>query len=185
MTSKKIEPTDAMILAVASTRKLWGLDFRYNLRTILRAALNHPDAPGLFMDEDGRPWEPLNGGRVHPGDELRHESLGVATTAVVARVDEEGDPRTAEGECIGLLEYGTWYVRRAVQELPTADGAVIVPAEGHEYIEARVCNKTYRAREAVRHWAGGWHAAWRSGSQMRGGVAPEEITPGTWKVDDQ
>ena len=71
---------------------------------------------------------------------------------------------------------------RATQELPTEDGAVIVPADGHDYIEARVYNKTYRAREAGRHWTGGWHAAWRSGSEVRGIVGPGEIAPGTWRA---
>ena len=73
---------------------------------------------------------------------------------------------------------------RPAPALPTEDGAVIIPADGHEYIVARVYNKTYRAREAVRHWAGGWHAAWRSGPEVRGVVAPEEITPGTWRTAD-
>ena len=71
---------------------------------------------------------------------------------------------------------------RPAPALPTEDGAVIIPAEGHEYIEARVYNKTYRAREAGRHWTGGWHAAWRSGPEVRGVVAPEDIAPGTWRV---
>ena len=73
---------------------------------------------------------------------------------------------------------------RPAPELPTEDGAVIVPADGHDYIEARVYNKTYRAREAARHWTGGWHAAWRSGPEVRGVVAPEDITPGTWRTAD-
>ena len=73
---------------------------------------------------------------------------------------------------------------RPAPALPTEDGAVIIPADGHEYIVARVYNKTYRAREAVRHWAGDWHAAWRSGPEVRGVVAPEEITPGTWRTAD-
>lgn len=72
---------------------------------------------------------------------------------------------------------------RPAPELPTEKGAVIVPADGLDYIEARVCGKTYRAREAVRHWAGGWHAAWRSGPEVRGVVGSEEITPGTWRAE--
>ena len=101
--------------------------------------------------------------------------------------DSDGDWRTAEGRFVtdGERVGTTITIRRTVQELPTEDGAVVIPADGHDYIEARVYNKTYRAREAVRHWTGGWHAAWRSGPEVRGVVAPEDITPGTWKVDDQ
>lgn len=74
---------------------------------------------------------------------------------------------------------------QSAQELPEGDGAVIIPADGHDYIEARVYNKTYRAREAARHWTGRWQAAWRSGPEVRGGVTEEYITPGTWKREDQ
>ena len=48
MSKKKIEPTVAMILEAASTGTPLGTD----ARAILRAALNHPDAAGLFADED-------------------------------------------------------------------------------------------------------------------------------------
>ena len=155
---------------------------------IVSAVLSHPDAAGLFATEDDRPWEPLKkGDPLHVGDEVRQDHGGITRTAVVGRagrVDGKGDPWTAEGTFIGVLSTGTWYVRRAAQGLPTEDGAIIVSAEGREFIEARVHNKTYRAREAVRHWAGGWHAAWRSGPEVRGVVAPEEIATGTWKTAD-
>ena len=181
MSKKKIEPTVAMILDAASTGTPSGTD----ARAILRAALNHPDAAGLFADEDDRPWEPLNGGPVRVGDEVRREVNGLTTTAVVGRVDEDGDPWVADRGFIGVLSVGTWYRRRPVRALPTEDGAVIIPADGHDYIEARVYSKTYRAREAVRHWTGGWHAAWRSGPEVRGVVGSAEITPGTWKVEGE
>ena len=71
------------------------------------------------------------------------------------------------------------------QELPTEPGAVIVPADGHEYIEATMRGETVRAREATRSGAGGWYAAWRSGEQTSGLASSREITPGTWKVDDR
>ena len=61
---------------------------------------------------DDRPWEPLDGGPVRVGDEVRQDRRGITRTAVVGRVDGDGDPWTAEGSHIGLLRHGTWYVRR-------------------------------------------------------------------------
>ena len=140
---KKIEPTDAMVEAGASSaweevnpgilgwnsiseRHKEGC--RRDARAVLTAALNHPDAPGLFADEDAadsRPWEPLNG-PVRVGDEVRQELNGVTRIGVVGSVDWNGDPWTVERGLIGFILNGTWYVRR-----------------------------------------------------------PQDITPGTWKVDDQ
>ena len=171
MSKKKIEPTVAMILEAASTGTPLGTD----ARAILRAALNHPDAPGLFADEDDRPWEPLNG-PVRVGDEVRQEAFGFAVTAVVARMDGRGDPLTAEGAIIGDLRHGTWYVRRPAQELPTEDGAVIVPAEGRDYIETRAGKKSRRLT---------WDAECFVWYDARGTHLHGDITPGTWKVDDQ
>ena len=206
---KKIEPTDAMVDAVEFTRALMTLD----VRGILRFALNHPDAVDLLAAEwkanaeaaaeraeraeealaerertntpDDRPWEPLNGRPLNVGDEVRQDLYGLTITGVVASVNGSGDPWTADGGFIGLLEVGTWYVRRTVQDLPTNPGAVIIPADGHEYIEATMRGETVRAREATRSGAGGWYAAWRSGEQTSGLASSREITPGTWKVDDR
>ena len=190
MDDKKIEPTDAMILEAASTRKFLGLDFCDNLRTILRAALNHPDARGLFTDEDNRPREPLNGRPLCAGDEVRQEWYGVTRSGIVASVDGNGDPWTAEGGYIGPILGGTWYVRRAVEELPTEDGAVIVPADGHDFIEAEVNGQTFIAREAVVGQSefgpvDVLHGAWRmvdDGARVQGQMGRDFITPGTWKV---
>ena len=183
MSKKMIEPTVAMILEAASTGTPLGTD----ARAILRVALNHPDARGLFVGEDDRPWEPLNGGRVCVGDEVRRDYLGTTTTAVVGRVDDEGDPWTDEGRVIGILDEGTWYVRRTVQELPTKPGTVIVPAEGHEYIEAEVGGIAHRAREAVLGANGWWYGAWRKaeGDGLLSAMFPKHISAPTWKVDDQ
>ena len=176
MNEKKIEPTDAMVDAVEFAREFMPLD----ARSILRAALNHPDAPRLFADEDAagaRPWEPLNEwDPVRVGDEVRQELNGVTTIAVVGRVDGEGDPWTAEDRFIGVHDEGTWRVRRAVQQLPTEDGAVIVPADGHEYIETRVGKKSRRLT---------WDAECLVWYDARGTHLHGDITPGTWKVDDR
>ena len=202
MNEKKIEPTEAMVDEAANAISMEEMDtplhlrsdlarqnLRNGARTALSSALNHPDAPGLFADEDDRPWEPLSkGDPLNVGDEVRQDHGGITRTAVVGRagrVDGKGDPWTAEGTFIGVLSTGTWYVRRATQELPTNPGAVIIPADGHEYIEATMRGETVRAREATRSGSGGWYAAWRSGEQTSGLASSREITPGTWKVADQ
>ena len=74
---------------------------------------------------------------------------------------------------------------RSAAALPTKKGAVIIPADGHEYIEATMRGETVRAREATRSGAGGWYAAWRSGEQTSGLASSREITPGTWKVESK
>ena len=155
---------------------------------IVSAVLNHPDAAGLFADEDpadARPWELLNG-PLRVGDEVRQDWCGLTITGVVGRVDGGGNPWSVNDSFIGLLEVGTWYVRRPVKELPTEDGAVIVPAEGFGFIwveGGRYFDRlTYSGR--LRRWYGvavgvrsAWAAFWYG--------EPEEITSGTWKVDDQ
>ena len=119
MNEKKIEPTDAMVRDVECWRSFTGTADRTPLRPILRAALNHYDAPGLFADEDDRPWEPLKkGDPLHVGDEVRQDYGGVTRTAVVGRVGEDGTPWTTERDLIGLLYWGTWYVRRPERREP-------------------------------------------------------------------
>ena len=127
---------------------------------------------------------------IRPGDhvtwEWTREAGGVTITerreGIAHHRDSFGDWWPEKGWWITNGEGVTLTIRRTAQEPPTESGAVIVPADGHDYIETRVYNKTYRAREAVRHWTGGWHAAWRSGPEVRGVVAPEDITPGTWRT---
>lgn len=63
--------------------------------------------------EDG--WEPLKkGDPLHVGDEVRQDYSGVTRTAVVGRVGEDGTPWTTERDLIGLLHWGTWYVRHPI-----------------------------------------------------------------------
>ena len=139
MSKKKIEPTDAMVTDTLEAKYQLNLT---SVRSILRVGLNHPDARGLLAAEwkanaeaaaeraeraeealaerertntpDGRPWEPLNGGRVYVGDEVRQDYSGVTRTAVVGRVGEDGTPWTTERDLIGLLHWGTWYVRHPI-----------------------------------------------------------------------
>ena len=188
MSEKKIEPTAAMVDEAANAVSMEEMDtplhlrsdlarqnLRNKARTALRAALNHPDAPGLIADDDARPWEPLNG-PVRVGDEVRQELNGVTTIAVVGRVDGEGDPWTAEDRFIGVHDEGTWRVRRAVQQLPTEDGAVIVPAEGREFIETQTGKKSRRLTWDAECLV--WYDA--RGTHLRG-----DIIPGTWKLEGE
>lgn len=166
MTSKKIEPTDRMIRDVETWGEIMGVDDL----DLMRYILNHPDARGLFEC-----------------DHTDYVHVDEAATRVEAAHEKGWDDAAQHiynkgWEGVTALRKANPH--RTAPALPTEDGAVIIPADGHEYIVARVYNKTYRAREAVRHWAGGWHAAWRSGPEVRGVVAPEEITPGTWRTAD-
>ena len=199
MSEKKIEPTAAMVDEAANAVSMEEMDtplhlrsdlarqnLRNKARTALRAALNHPDAPGLIADDDARPWEPLNG-PVRVGDEVRRDHCGIIATGVVARVDEDGDPLTADGYLIGLRDYGTWHVRRVAPELPTKCGTVIVANDGHKFIKAEVDGIAHRAREAVLGANGWWYGAWRKaeGDGLLSAMFPEHISAPTWKVDDQ
>ena len=80
---------------------------------------------------------------------------------------------------------------RPAPTLPTTDGAVIVPAEGREFIEAEVAGQTFIAREAVvcesdfgpaNVLEGAWRRA-DTGARVGGQVSRVFITPGTWKVE--
>ena len=75
---------------------------------------------------------------------------------------------------------------RPTPALPTEDGAVIIPADGHDYIEAVIDGHTYYAREAMRI-NGLWRAVWRTPHcfQVRYSVLPWKVTPGTWQVEGE
>ena len=156
---KKIEPTVAMILEAASTGTPSGTD----ARAILRAALNHPDAAGLFADEDT-----IRAAREQGWDQ--------ATRWIDSY---QGGPNGRTTSARSANPY------RPVQELPTEPGAVIVPADGREHIEAMIDGHTYYAREAIFSCSVLWLGVWRSIDSTAVSALPEDITPGTWKVDDQ
>ena len=134
--------------------------------------------------DDG--WEPLNeDDPLNVGDEVRRVLNRITTTAVVASVDEDGNPWAVGASVIGIRRYGTWYVRRAAQELPTASCTVIIPADGRKRVEAKA-NIVWYANEAVLGPDNRWHGVWRTDSGLAiSSVSPGEITPGTWKVADQ
>lgn len=127
-------------------------------------------AGSVHVDEDERPWEPLGqNDPLHAGDEVWREWRGVSTRGIVDVQRFDSQVYTAERGHLGHQGIGTWYVRRAVKELPTEDGAVIVPAEGHEYIATNE-----GMAHALVHLGGKWY-----GGASR--IDPEQITPGTWR----
>ena len=164
---KKIEPTEAMVGGVELGRKLMSMD----VRAILRAALNHPDAPRLFVDEDD-----LRAAREQGWDQA---------TRWIDSYQGGPNGRTTSARSANP--------HRPAPTLPTEDGAVIVPAEGREFIEAEVAGQTFIAREAVVCEsdfgpANVLEGAWRrvdDGSRVGGQVSRDFITPGTWKVADR
>ena len=82
------------------------------LRAAFDAGREHERA-----NPDDRPWGPLKkGDPLHVGDEVRQDLHGLTHAAVVGRLDDGGYPWTAEGNFIGRLDFGTWYVRRAVTD---------------------------------------------------------------------
>ena len=175
MSKKKIEPTDAMVDEAANAMCITATDtslsfysdpvkrtYRNRSRTVLRAALNHPDAPGLFADE----------GTIRAAREQGWDEAAGWVWQREAWTDDE--LRAANPH-------------RPVQELPTTPRTVIVPADGCEYIEAVVSGVVWRTREAVLGLDGRWHGAWRVGSGRLAveSTSSDSITPCTWKVDEK
>ena len=128
------------------------------------------------------------------GDEFRvrvpHEAPTTRSAALVATPGDvvyltAAQCREVAAHLTDLADAHEEAMSRSAAALPTKKGAVIIPADGHEYIEATMRGETVRAREATRSGAGGWYAAWRSGEQTSGLASSREITPGTWKVGNQ
>ena len=170
MNEKKIEPTDAMVADVGVVKSWFGLT---NVRDILGLALNHPDAAGLFEC-----------------DHTDYVHVDEAATRVEAAREEGWDQATLwidsyqggpNGRTTSARSANPY---RPVQELPTEPGAVIVPADGHEHITATVGGKTYHAREAIFSCSVLWLGVWRSTDSTAVSALPEDITPGTWKMEE-
>ena len=168
----------------------WYGGSRRALTSLLRAAFNAGREHERTTPEDDRPWEPLGeSDQVCVGDEVKWDYYGLAMTATVARVDKTGSLYTAAGLHIGVRSVGTWHVRRAVRELPTEGGIVIVANDGHDDIEAigPVSGATWRTKEAVLGADGRWYGVWRLDARTpaAASAAPEHITLDTCKVDDR
>lgn len=167
--SKQIEPTDAMVEAGASYA--WEENYpgilgwnsisehrkegcRRDARAVLAAALNHPDAPGLFADEDAL-------------RAAREEGWDQATRWIDSY---QGGPNGRTTSARSANPY------RPAQELPTEDGAVIIPADGHEFIEIRAGKKSRRLTWDADAFV--WYDAY-------GTYLGTDITSGTWKLEGE
>ena len=132
---------------------------------------------------------------VRPGDHIIWEDTwerhGVTRTVrregIAAHQSPTGDWYTADGMNVtsGEGEGITITIRRPDPELPTTPRTVIVPADGHEYIEATHMGQTYHAREAVLIGWGLWQGAWSADGDVQYYMTPSNITPGTWKVGNR
>lgn len=122
------------------------------------------------------------------GVTIRHHREGFACYR-----DSDGDWRTVDGMWLTDGEGGgvALSIRRAAQpELPTRDGAILIPAEGREFIEAEVNRQTFITREAVVGQSefgpvNVLHGAWRmvdDGARVQGQMGRDFITPGTWRT---
>ena len=177
---KKIEPTDAMVEAGASSaweeanpgilgwnsiseRHKEGC--RRDARAVLTAALNHPDTAGLFTDEDT-----LRAAREQGWDQ--------ATRWIDSY---QGGPNGRTDSARSANPH------RTVPELPTKCGTVIVANDGHKFIKAEVDGIAHRAREAVLGANGWWYGAWRKaeGDGLLSAMFPEHISAPTWKVEGE
>ncbi|MDK8526503.1 hypothetical protein QP858_07995 [Trueperella bernardiae] len=134
--------------------------------------------------------------QIRPGDHVTWEwsrvRNGVTITdrleGVAAWRDGHGEWITEDGDSVtaGEGEGITITVRRPVQELPTEDGVVIVPADGHESITTTdgqmFARLTFTTKKSI--WYGPNIAA-QPGDYVIQTTSRSRITPGTWKVDDQ
>ena len=150
--SEKIEPTQAMVLDPEFARALVAM----NTLEALRAALNHPDARGLFS---GEVVDALRAAREQGWDQAVDWIRG-----------DQGGPsgRTTNARLANPY--------RPALTLPTEDGAVIVPADGREYIETQTGKKSRRLT---------WDAECLVWYDARGTHLHGDITPGTWKLDGE
>ena len=167
--SKKIEPTVAMILEAASTGTPLGTD----AYAILRAALNHPDAAGLFEC-----------------DHTDYVHVDEAATRVEAAHEKGWDDAAQHiynkgWEGVAALRKANPH--RPAQPLPPErDGMVLVPADGHEAITTKTGQEFARLTFTTKQdlWYGPNLAA-RPGDWVIQTTAADRLTSGTWKVDDQ
>ena len=158
-------------------------DYRGAAIAALTAALPH-----LVSPDDPRPWEPLApGDPLHAGDEVWRWWCGVSTRGTFDVQHPDSQVYTAERGHLGHRAIGTWYVRRAIQELPTEDGVEIVPAGGGPIGAAHPGGKFTTHHATYDSYLGSWVGVWRaaSGRVTVSSVSPGDITPGTWKVEGE
>ena len=170
MNEKKIEPTDAMVADVGVVKSWFGLT---NVRDILGLALNHPDAAGLFECDH---TDYVHVDEAATRVEAAHEQGWDQATLWIDSYQGGPNGRTTSARSANPY--------RPAPVLPTKPGAVIVPADGHKHITATVGGKTYHAREAIFSCSVLWLGVWRSTDSTAVSALPEDITPGTWKMEE-
>ena len=173
MNEKKIEPTDAMVRDVECWRSFTGTADRTPLRPILRAALNHYDAPGLFEC-----------------DYTDYVHVDEAATRVEAAREQGWDDAAQHiynkgWEGVTALRKANPH-RTAPELPPERDGVVLVPADGHKAITTtkgqEFARLTFTTKQDL--WYGPNLAA-RPGDWVIQTTSRSRLTPGTWKVADQ
>lgn len=165
--SKKIEPTEDMVAASRIAARGVSMSDPKAYWLILRAALNHPDARGLIAFEF---VDSLRAAREQGWDQAVDWIRG-----------DQGGPsgRTTNARLANPY--------RPAQEPPTEhDGAVLVPADGHESITTtegqEFSRLTFTTKQSI--WYGPNLAA-LPGDLLIQATSPSRLTPGTWKVADQ
>lgn len=160
--NEKIEPSEEMVKSAhaAALGRSMGDPKTYEL--ILRAALNHPDAAELFVNEDA-----LRDARRQGWDEALKKAIYTGT------INWE--------EFAHLKDLNPHH---PLPSLPTKDGSVIVHHE-HEAIRAK--DNTGHLNDFHRLTFDEDTQTWY-GMDLAGNLrwtTADDITPGTWKVDDE
>ena len=129
---------------------------------IITAVLSHPDAPGLFVDEDA-----IRAAREQGWDDAAQHIYNKGWEGVTAL--RRANPH-----------------RPAPELPPERDGVVLVPADGHKAITTTDGQKfsrlTFTTKRSI--WYGPNLAAQLGDLVIQTTVA-DRLTPGTWKVADQ
>ena len=155
---------------------------------IVTAVLSHPDAAELLAAE----WK-ANAEAAAERAERAEDKLSDSV-----HVDEAARRVEAARE-LGWDDAADWVKQREAwtdeelraanphrpaPALPTGEGAVIIPADGHEHVEAVVYGHTYFANAAMLV-NGNWRAAWGTSvgwCAPLSSMTPESVTPGTWRA---
>lgn len=160
--NEKIEPSEEMVKSAHAAALGRSMGDPKTYRLILRTALNHPDAAGLFVDEDS-----LRDAREQGWDEAAE--WGYRT----ANLGHQDSNRIKDAN-----------PHRPVQELPTKDGSVIVHLE-HEAIRAK--DNTGHLNDFHRLTLDEDTQTWY-GMDLAGNLrwtTADDITPNTWKVEEK
>ena len=124
----------------------------------------------VWADGDGDEFHALAVHKVPPT-----RSAAIVVTSGLGVYLTAAQCREVAAHLTELADYHEEAARQSAPALPTNKGAVIVPADGREYIETSLGLCHY----VMIHAGDG---RWRGGA---GVIASEDITPGTWKLEGQ